>query len=335
MDAYWKTWLQLAFPSYVIFLVAMIILISERSTRFGWLIGKKNPVATLVTLVLLSYAKVLHTVIAALSFAILDYPDGSREIVWLPDASIGYLSGKHVPLFMAAALILLAGVAYTALLFSWQWLLRHQDIRLLKWVRNHKIYIFLEPYHAPYNFQHRYWTGLLLIVRVILYLLTAVVSSSPGVSLLSIGIVIGSLLLYKALLQSRVYKKSPIELLELACYFNILVLSLSKSFVLLVAKERDRMVPAYLSVSITFILFLVVVIYHLITEVFSRTKIWKKMTKQTISRDNDRQNDILEAVNDRKYCDSSEPTISIVDGPSCVLPLTLKDNELERPLLEP
>ena len=335
MDAYWKTWLQLAFPAYVIFLVAMIILISERSTRFGWLIGKKNPVATLVTLVLLSYAKVLRTVIAVLSFAILDYPDGSREIVWLPDASIGYLSGKHVPLFLAAALILLAGAAYTTLLFSWQWLLRHQDIRLLKWVRNHKIYIFLEPYHAPYNFQHRYWTGLLLIVRVILYLLTAVVSSSPGVSLLSIGIVTGSLLLYKALLQSRVYKKWPIELLELTCYFNILVLSLSKLFVLLVAKERDRMVPAYLSVSITFILFLVVVIYHLITELFSKTKIWKKMTKQMISRDNDRQNDILEAVNDRKYCDSSEPTISIVDGPSCVIPLTLKDNELERPLLEP
>ena len=334
MDAYWKTWLQLAFPTYVIFLVAMIIFISERSTRFGWLIGKKNPVATLVTFVLLSYAKLLHTVIAALSFAVLDYPDGSREIVWLPDASIGYLSGKHVPLFLAAALILLAGVAYTTLLFSWQWLLYHQDKKIFKWVRNHKIYTFLEPYHAPYNFQHRYWTGLLLIVRVILYLLIAVVSSSPGVSLLSIGVVIGSLLLYKALLQSRVYKNWPIELLELTCYFNILVLSLSKLFVLLAAKERDQMVPAYLSVSITFVLFLVVVIYHLITELFLKTKIWKKMTKQMISQNNDCQNNILEAVNDHTYRDSSEPTISIVDGPSCELSLTLKDSELERPLLE-
>ena len=334
MDAYWKTWLQLAFPAYVIFLVAMIIFISERSTRFGRLIGKKNPVATLVTLILLSYAKLLHTVIAALSFAILDYPDGSRETVWLPDASVKYLSGKHIPLFLAAALILLAGMAYTTLLFSWQWLLRHQDKMVFKWARSHKLYTFLEPYHAPYNFQHRYWTGLLLIVRVILYLLIAVVSSSPGVSLLSIGVVTGFLLLYKALLHNRVYKKWPIELLELTCYFNILILSFSKLFVLLAVMKRNRMVPAYLSVSVTFVLFLAVIIYHLITELFLGTTIWKKMTKLTTIQDNASQSDILEAANDRTYSDSSEPTISILDGPSCELSLTLTGNELERPLLE-
>ena len=135
MDTYMKTWLQLAYPTYVIFLVIMIILISERSTRFARLIGRKNPVAALTTLILLSYNKVLRTTIAALSFAVLDYPDGLQEIVWLPDATVGYLRGKHTALFIAALLILLAGVAYTALLFSWQWLLRYQHKRVFKWFR--------------------------------------------------------------------------------------------------------------------------------------------------------------------------------------------------------
>ena len=40
MDMYWKTLLQLAFPMYVIFLVVMVILISERSTKFARLIGR-------------------------------------------------------------------------------------------------------------------------------------------------------------------------------------------------------------------------------------------------------------------------------------------------------
>ena len=334
MDAYWKTWLQLAFPTYVIFLVAMIIFISERSTRFGRLVGKKNPVATLDTLILLSYAKFLHIVIAALSFAILDYPDDTHEIVWLPDASVRYLSGKHIPLFIVAVLILLTGMVYTTLLFSWQWLLHHQDKKIFKWVRNHKLYTFLEPYHAPYDFQHRYWTGLLLIVRVILYLLIAVASSSPGVSLLFIGVAIGCLLLYKALLHSRVYKKWPTELLELTCCFNILVLSFSKLFVLLAVKERNQTVPAYLSVSITFVLFLVVIVYHLITELLLRSKIWNKLTKTMTTQKNASHSDIPEVASDHMYNDSSEPTISTVDGPSCELSLTLKDNELERPLLE-
>jgi hypothetical protein len=45
-------------------------------------------------------------------------------MLWLPDASVEYLSVKHFPLFITAILILLAGQVYTALLFSWQCLLR-------------------------------------------------------------------------------------------------------------------------------------------------------------------------------------------------------------------
>ena len=156
MDTYWKIWLELSFPAYVIFLVVMVIFLSERYMWFGRLIGKKNPVATLATLVLLSYTKFLRTIIASFSLAILDYPDGSRELVWLPDASVKYLRGKHIPMFTAALLILLAGVAYTTILFSWQWLLHHQNKTIFKWVRNQKLRLFLKPYHAPYTIKHHY-----------------------------------------------------------------------------------------------------------------------------------------------------------------------------------
>ena len=66
MDSYWKTLLQLVFPTYIIFLVVMVIIFSEISTRFAALIGKRNPVSTLATLILLSYAKFLHTIICLL-----------------------------------------------------------------------------------------------------------------------------------------------------------------------------------------------------------------------------------------------------------------------------
>ena len=72
LDAYTKTWLQLAFPAYIISLVILVIKISEYSPRFTRLIGpgKRDTVATLATLVLLSYAKLLSTTIAVLSFAV-------------------------------------------------------------------------------------------------------------------------------------------------------------------------------------------------------------------------------------------------------------------------
>ena len=121
MDTYIKTWLQLAFPGFVFFLVVLVIIVSSYSIRFSKLIGNKDPVATLATLILLSYAKLLEICFKSLSVGILQYPDGTSEPLWLNDATIKYLSGKHILLFFAALLILLVGLVYTALLFLWQW----------------------------------------------------------------------------------------------------------------------------------------------------------------------------------------------------------------------
>ena len=77
MDTFEKTWLQLAFPAYMILLVALVIIISSYSSRFSNLIGKRNPVATLATLILLSYAKLLEISFKSLSsqrLAILTIP---------------------------------------------------------------------------------------------------------------------------------------------------------------------------------------------------------------------------------------------------------------------
>ena len=64
-----------------------------------------------------------------------------------------------------------------ALLFSWQWLLYLPRWRIFKWSRNPKIQTFIETYHKPYIPKHRLAAtglhGLLLIVRVVLYLVAA------------------------------------------------------------------------------------------------------------------------------------------------------------------
>ena len=118
-------------------LLIVIIIISEYSPRFTRLIGKKNPVAILATLILLSYAKLLSTTITILSYAVLHYPDGSAVTVWLSDGNVKYFQGKHAVL--AALLIILLGVPYTLLLFFWQWLVRVHKWRVFKWTRNTKL----------------------------------------------------------------------------------------------------------------------------------------------------------------------------------------------------
>ena len=228
--------------------------------------------AVLTTLILFSCAKLLHTIIAALSFATLEYPNGSLHTLWLPDATVFYLSGKHIALFITAVLILMLGVVYTTLLFSWQWFLQYQEKRFLCWARNQKLCQFLEPYHAPYTFGQRYWTGLLLLVRVVLYMVSAInVSGNPRVALVSTITMVGFLLLLKGFLAIRVYKNVPVDLLEMTMYFNLMILS-AFSWYSLETDQLTRAAVAYTSVSITFVLLVVVLFYHIYeyTNVFSK-----------------------------------------------------------------
>ena len=276
MDTYTKTWLQLAFPVYVILLVVLVIIISSYSSKISNLIGKKDPVATLATLILLSYAKLLEICFKSLSVGTLKYPDGSSEMLWLPDATVKYLSGKHIPLFITAVLILLIGLVYTALLFLWQWLLYLPRWRIFRWSRNPKKQTFIETYHTPYTPKHRYWTGLLLIVRIILYLVSAAnASNDPTVALTAISFTVCCIFaLSKAMaIGSRMYRKWPIDLLETFFYLNILSFAIF-TWHTLDDPNRNKKAAAYTSVIITFIVLLLIILYHVYTytTVFSKIK---------------------------------------------------------------
>ena len=284
MDTFGKTWLQLAFPAYLILLVALVIIISSYSSTFSNLIGKKNPVATLATLILLSYAKLLEVCFKSLSSGNLNYPDDSVIMVWLPDATVEYHSGKHIVLFLTALLILLVGLVYTALLFSWQWLLHLPRWRIFRWSRDQKLQTFIETYHTPYTPRYRYWTGLLLLARAILYLVAAVnVSNDPTIALTAIFIIVCCILALKAFTGSNVYRKWPVDVLETFFYLNILIFTTFTWYCL--DECRNKKAAAYTSVIITFTLLLLIILNH----VYTYTSIFLKIKNVKFGRMIDRQ----------------------------------------------
>ena len=85
MDSYGKLMLQLVFPAYVFFLIAVILILCNRSQKIAHLFGKRDPEATLYTLILLSYSKLIRLIITALQFTAITYPNDSQETVWMYD----------------------------------------------------------------------------------------------------------------------------------------------------------------------------------------------------------------------------------------------------------
>ena len=320
MDTYWKTLIHLAFPAYVIFVVVMVIFISERSTRFARLIGRKNPVAMLATLILLSYTKLLRIIIASLSFAVLDYPDGSHKVVWLPDATVEYLKGKHIFLFILAIVVFLTGTFFTLILLFWQCLIRFQNKVIFRWTRYQKLRLFLEPYHAPYDFKHRYWTGLLLLVRSALYLVISV-SHNPNINTLVVAISMMFLLLILPKIcysvSGHLYRNFILNLLELVVYMNLVLFSIIKLYALGLKRVEIEIVVAYISGSVIFALFVTVLAYHIFSEIIAKTKVWKMSADKCHWRQS--RTVIHERTIDNEHSNQlsrSVPTFSEVGRPS-------------------
>ena len=265
----YKTLAQLAFPAYIIILVIIVIVASECSSKFAKIIGKGNPIAVLATMILLSYAKFFNAILTSFSLFYLLSGYGSRDVDVTRLGNVltaiedGELNAITYFLLIISILILLLCVIYATLVFSWQWLLRHQDKAIFKWVRYQKLRHFLEPYHAPYAARYRYWTGLLLFVRVLLYLISLLNTSlDPRVDLMAIIFVVGGLILLKGVIAKRIYKNWPLDVVETAIYFNLVAFSVLTWYNL--DFGGSQVAVAYISVMIIVILLLGVTIFHVL-----------------------------------------------------------------------
>ena len=261
LDAYVKTWLQFVFPLYIWFLVITIIVLSHYYTLAARLSGR-NAVPVLATLFLISYAKLLRIIIAVFQSTDLNYSNNTLRKVWFYDGNVDYLKGKHIPLFIAALLLLFISLPYTAILIFIQRLQHWSSYRVLFWVK--KLKPLFDAYTGPYKDKHRYWTGLLLLVRIALFLIFSLnTHGSADINLLAIIVTVLLLFMHVVLIGS-VYKTWFANVIEYSFFLNLGILASATT----VTKWAQTAV-VYTSVSIAFALFILIVVYHTFTRLKS------------------------------------------------------------------
>ena len=314
--AYTKTWQQFIFPLYIWSLVGLIIIVSDYSSKVARLFGS-NPVAVLATLFLLSYAKLLRTIIAALFFTFLDYPNEVQVAVWLYDGNIKYLHGKHIVLFLVASLTLLfLFLPYTLLLTVGQWLQAKSNHRLFYWINKPRIKPFLDAYQAPYKDQHRYWTGLMLCLRCALFLVFAFnTQADPSLNLLAISSVAFGLTVVKQY-TGVVYKKLHIDILEVSFIVNLGILAIATYYVKLAGAVSQAAV-SYTSVSVAFTTFVGVLLYHTYQQAWP--KLQQRIHQLCHHEERDSSNSRVnktDAMTDHETRPLIAPTTSVIGRPN-------------------
>ena len=257
--------------------------------------------------------------------------------MWLYDGNIGYLSKKHLPLFIGALVCLvILFLPYTVFLIFSQWLRsKSGQCKIITWVNNHRVIPFLEAYHAPYTDKHRYWTGLMLLVRCALFFLFAFnVLGDPSVNLLAIGSVSAILHIVYTLLGNRIYKAWYLNVLELSFIVNLGILALATLYIRSTGGNQDAV--TFTSTSIAFATFIGIVIYHSVQQIKYSPQLWRKLFPQydtyVAVPQTDEDSD-LEGVPPPSPPDPSDGTATVAYINIREL-LDLAANELREPCLE-
>ena len=105
--------------------------------------------------------------------------------------------------------------------------------------------------------------------------------------LIAINFTVGFLLFFKSIFVPKLYKKWPLELLEMIMYFNLLAFSVLTSFYTSNGQEKSQSAIAATSVSITFTLLLIVVAFHVykysfLKSIISKKEVFKKIKMKVL-----------------------------------------------------
>ena len=223
MDSYSKTWLQFVFPAYTFLLLGLIVLAARNSSKISRLC-RYNAVPVLATLILLSYSKVLRTLIAIFSPLSLNALNSTDDdtLVWQYDGSIKYFGRVHIPLFIFGLMVaILLIIPYSIILLLSPCLQKCSHRQCFHWFNTIKP--FMDSYQAPFKDQYHFWPGVQLFLRLPLYLVFTI-SYDTSIKMASISIGILLYLCFAAGLS--VYKNWVILVLEISFLINLAILAL-------------------------------------------------------------------------------------------------------------
>ena len=317
MDTYSKVLLQFVFPVYLWVMIGFIVFLAHYSSRAGRLIGS-NSVPVLATLFLLSYAKLLRTIITAVSFTYIEFEDGTRVTVWLEDGNIQYFSPKHTVLFFVALLFFLLYIFPLTLLTLFAPCLQSQSHhKPFRWIN--KIKPFVDAYQGPYSNKFRFWTGLLLVIRVVLLVIFALnFEKDPSMNYFWTVIIIGPIAMF-CFTKQNVYRHKIVNLTESVSLLNITVLFIVSWICTATSYTEWHSIRKYVTyVSIALLLLLSLII--LLNKENKFFKFIKKLIRKRRT-DNMAANDDCIAQPKRN---TNTPTFSLVEI----------DQNLEEPLIQ-
>ena len=255
-----KAWLQFIFPAYVWFIIILIIILSQYSSKVVRLVGRQA-IPVLATMILLSYTKLIRIVFQVLKYTNIQC-SGKNNVTlyrWYIDANVQYVRGCHIPLFLfSVAVLILLIIPYTFYLLTIP-LFEGPLSKYMCCCQKFSTYMkpFFDAYGGPYKDKCRFWTGFLLLVRVILALVLSV--DDEAIVSLDVLAYILVAIMFMYFLMKGIYRHFPLLCLEV---FFILSLVLMAYINVQTSEIPKRHVKSDILIFAAFVVFCGIILYH-------------------------------------------------------------------------
>ena len=257
MDDYAKTWLQLVFPIYLIF-IALALIMGSRHSKLVQRITAWRGLSVLATLFLLSYTKFLLTVCHAIFFysTVTHLPSEDSTLVWLVDTDIPLFGVRFTILFVTCLIIFLILMPFNILLLFTRSLMRFRFVSSFK--------PLLDAYFGTYKDKCYYWTGLQLLLRAVFFGLSTL---GPDLNLTCGAILLGVLLCAQSFVQP--FKSWVKNVQEAVILLNLQILYVTTLYN--GTKSKEKLLVAWCLVFPVLIYFTTIIIWHCLMAICSRT----------------------------------------------------------------
>jgi len=244
MDIYVKKWMQLFYPTYLAFIAIIFIIASRYSGRLYRLTHNRS-LPVLATLFMLSYTGILKIISSVFLYTtIISLPSNIPHIVWS--------LYPNIPLWKLLFLIIVCVVLFMFLLMFNVILLFTKPLMRFKII--HQFKPMIDAFQGPFKHHCYYWIGLQLLLRNVLFLLSALVKD--------LGIDIGCIIIVViSIIHSYIqpYKSKVINFQEVLLLFNYTILCIF-SFS---GSELQGVIILNILVGISLVHFLSIVVYHM------------------------------------------------------------------------
>ena len=249
MDIYAKKWIQLVYPTYLVLIACVFIVVSRYSNKLFWLTHKRS-LPVLVTIFVLTYSSIFQAISDVFHYTtITSLPSMQFRIVWYLDPNIKLFGWKFILLLIACLVLVLFLLTLNIMLLFSKILMRFSIISRLK--------PFIDAIQGPFKSQYNYWLGVHLLIRNVI-LLNSMLEKHLSIAVGCIVMTIGGF--FHSYIQP--YKNKFINLQEMLLFCNYSVLCI---LLLIDRRETSNIIALNVMIGLSFLQFILIIIYHTYT----------------------------------------------------------------------